>query len=106
MKTNMTYHAREERINRLNALIDYLGVGEVILSAPDTLHSDSIRCITSTGIIVIKAPNGTIITAYMATVDQAMAMFAYMGFKKIPYTLYRTIIYNNKRYAFIHEIKN
>lgn len=106
MKTNMTYHAREERINRLNALIDCLGVGEVVLSAPDKLHTDSVRCITSTGIMVIKGIDGTIITAYMATIDQATAMFSQMGFSKIPHTLYRTIVYNNKRYAFIHKIKN
>ena len=105
MKLSMTYHAREERFDRLSALIDYLGVGEIVLEVPDKYYTNSISCLTSTGIIIVKSSvNGVMITGYMASIRQATAMFYTVGISRIPRTLYQTINRNNKKYAFLAEL--
>lgn len=106
MKMNMTYHAREERIDRLTAIIDCLGdIGEVILETPSATHVGSVCCLTTLGVIVVKSQyNGVIITGYMASMDQVMAMFYSAGFKGVPHHLKRRVSYNNRTYAFLREI--
>lgn len=105
MKLSMTYHAREERFDRLSALVEYLGVGEIVLEVPDRVHIGSIRCITDTGIMFIKsADNGVVITAFMASVPQVSSMYHQLGFNKMPRYLYQRIVQNNKKYAFLKEI--
>ena len=105
MKLSMTYHAREERFDRLSALVDYLGVGEIVLEVPDKYYTNSISCLTSTGIIIVKSSvNGVMITGHMASIRQATAMFYTAGISRIPRTLYQTINRNNKKYAFLAEL--
>ena len=105
MKLSMTYHAREERFDRLSALVDYLGVGEIVLEVPDKYYTNSISCLTSTGIIIVKSSvNGVMITGYMASIRQATAMFYTAGISRIPRTLYQTINRNNKKYSFLAEL--
>ena len=105
MKTNMTYHAREERIDRLTAIIDCLGIGEIVLEVPDRIHIGSVRCITDTGVMFIKgADDGVIITAFMASVPQVSSMYHQIGFNKMPHYLYQRIVQNNKKYAFLKEL--
>jgi hypothetical protein len=106
MKANMTYHAREERIDRLTAIVDCLGdIGEIILETPSLNHANSTCCLTSLGVVIVKgATNGVIITGYLASMEQVMGMFYSAGFKGVPHHLKRRVSYNNRTFAFLKEM--
>lgn len=98
IRMEMTYHASVERLDRLAACVEHLGMSHFVYEAPDPKYPDTIRCLTSTGIIVIKsATSNTLITGWMATPKQVAAMFNGHAPKK----LFARIIKNNERFAFL-----
>lgn len=97
----MTYHARVERIDRIVACIQHLGVNEIVLEVRDNLKPDHIYSITDTGIILVRSYyDGTLITAYMATLPKIIALCQ----GNVPPALKKRVINNNKRYKFLLEM--
>jgi len=76
MISNLTTHAKRDRMARLEYIIDTVGVGKVMCEA--TFHDaregydDTVRQLTSTGVIIIKSSRNQVVTAYIATHDQAL----------------------------------
>ena len=101
MKTNMTYHARRERISRIDYIIDTVGIGEVIASiaTTDSLGRKGYQKLTSSGvIIVLSADERTVVTMFIATLGQACAVYKTdKNCKFLPDGLYKRIN-NNAKY--------
>lgn len=85
MKFTMTDHALE-RMPRLMRCITEVGVGDVILTARDDLHTGGrSRWLTSTGLILIVAEkDNALITGYMGTMSQVVAIYKANGIDTIP----------------------
>ena len=78
MKKNMTYHARFDRTNRIEYIINTIGIGNVVaeISTVDNQGRKGFQKLTDTGVIIIlSGDNKTIVTAYIATPDQACAVY-------------------------------
>lgn len=108
---SVSRHASEERINRLTKLIEVLGLddeGFVLETRNDLAHNNgTTSCLTSTGIIIIKnTKNGNLVTGYMATEKQVVGMYRSAGYNKVPNKIMRTVRRNNKKYAFLLNIKD
>lgn len=99
IKTKMTFHAQVERLDRLAACVEYLGIGEVALEA---VHNGVRFRLTSTGLCLVYAVNEeTLITGYMCTVNRCIAMYSACGYKRVPVGIFKTVTRNNKKYAFL-----
>ena len=97
----MTKHAYVDRFDRLAACVELLGYNEIIYERPDSRNSNVINCITDTGIVFVRAADdGKIITGYMATVKQLVAI--YQG--HVPQKLFNAAVKNNKKFAFLLEM--
>lgn len=98
MKTNMTYHARKDRMDRIEFILDNVGLGEVVAeTASKDSRGGTIR-LTSTGvIIVVSADNRTIVTTYIASVSQAIRVYSAAHYTtKLPNALYKKVAANAK----------
>lgn len=105
IRCEMSYHAREERLDRLASVVEYLGMSKIIFEAPDRRYKDSVRCLTSTGIIFVKDEHtGKIITGFMATVPQVMALYMKNGYQKVPPKIYARVKKNNERFSFLLDL--
>ena len=61
MKFKMTYHAQVERIDRLVACVQHIGVGEVIKEMPG--RNGRTELLTDTGLLlVVHSATNTLIT--------------------------------------------
>ena len=95
MKRNCSAHITNDRLDRINYIIDNIGFGEVIAEREwvDTIGKACVRQLTNTGvIIVLDANREKVVTMFVATVLQIKAM--YHG--KIANWLYRLAIKNEK----------
>lgn len=106
-KTTISYHASEERIERLTACLSTLGMNEYVLSVKDTeRNNNTTKFLTDTGIIIIRnSYNGNIVTGYMASVSQAIRMYKMAGFEKMPNGMYKKVTSNNKKHKNLLEIQ-
>lgn len=101
MKTNMTHHARFDRANRLNYIIDTIGIGEVMYTSYQKCYDgrDAFLKLTSTGVVVVTGKDNKIITAYIATVNEAIGIYRKAtGRHEMPAGLYKRICKNEKLY--------
>lgn len=99
MKIEMTHHASVDRLERLSACIEYLGMNEIIREVPDNRHNRlAFRCLTDTGIILIKGDDGKLITGYMATVAQVASLYPN---EKIPTAVLNRVKKNVQKYKFL-----
>lgn len=95
MKRNCSAHITNDRLDRVNYIIDNIGFGEVIAEREwiDTAGKACIRQLTNTGIIIVLDPNKEkVVTMFVATVLQIKAM--YHG--KIANWLYKLAVKNEK----------
>ena len=76
----MTYHCKVERRNRVNHIINKIGIGQVV---KESFNHGKYTCITDTGVTLIKTEKkDKIITMYVTTYKELVAVFG--GQKKIP----------------------
>lgn len=102
MMMKMTYHAQVERIDRLVACIEHLGVGEIIL---ETNFNNARLRLTSTGLCLVMDQGGEkLITGYMCPIDRCTAMYRSCGYTRVPEAVYKTVIRNNKKYKFLLQM--
>lgn len=94
----MTYHARVERLDRLVACMTHIGYNEFAYDLTDERNPEHFYTITDTGLILVRAADdGSLITGYMGTINQITAIFK----GNVPVSLRKTVIHNNKKYAFL-----
>ena len=104
IKTKMTFHARVERLDRLVACIEHLGIGEIALEA---VHNGVRFRLTTTGLCLIYAINEeTLITGYMCPTNKCIAMYNACGYKRVPVGIFKTVTRNNKKYAFLLNMQS
>ena len=97
----LTRHAQVDRMERLVECITHLGVNEIVYERVDTYKPTVKMAITDTGIILVRAVcDDSVITGYMATVKQAVALFQ----GRMPDALFRRVVHNNKKYSFLQNI--
>ena len=95
MKRNCSYHITNDRLDRINYIIENIGFGVVIAEREwiDTKGSRCVRQLTSTGVMIVLDDNKEkVVTMFVATVMQIKSMY----FGKIANWLYRLAIKNEK----------
>lgn len=101
-KVAMTRHAKVDRIDRLAACVEHLGVGELELEI--VYKGSRVRLMSSGMIFVYALHEERLITGYMGTVHRCMAMYAQSGYDRIPAPMYRVISRNEKKYRFLLDM--
>ena len=101
MMMKMTYHAKVERIDRICACIQHLGVNEIVVEVRGKADPDHLYCITDTGIVLVRSYyDGALITAYMGTISKVMALCS----GNVPPALKKRVVYNEKKFKFLLKI--
>lgn len=106
-KTTISYHANEERIERLTACLTTLGYNDFVLQVEDKKRgNNTTQFLTDTGIIIVRnSDNGNLVTGYMATVAQAIKMYRVAGYHKMPDGMYRRVVRNNEKHKELLKIQ-
>ena len=86
----MSYHCRIERADRVQHIVNEIGMGQII---KEKFVRNCYTCITDTGITIIK----TAVTMYVTTYRELVAV--YEGTKKIPSYLKKRVDRNQTRYT-------
>lgn len=98
--TNMTYHAEVDRATRFSIINKTVGFGNPVYIASDKKGRDATATLTDTGVLIVRDLTNKIITAYVASVKQAMDVYKRAtGNDKMPRKLWATINYNNNTEA-------
>lgn len=93
--TNMSAHAIIDRADRFSAIENSIGWGKPIAEAPDKQGNDATATLTDTGVLVVRNRDNMIITAFVATVRQAQAVWGRGHGGRMPQKLWNVINYNN-----------
>lgn len=101
MNEQMTYHVAVQRANRVQHIIDDIGIGQIVKEKYVRFSLEQAGrwvCLTDTGITIIKdEPKEKIITMYVTTQRELVAVFG--GTKKVPTYLRRKVDYNQSKYT-------
>lgn len=94
--TLMSSHGINERKNRFEVIENTIGWGRPKVTAVSHLDPTTYETLTSTGVIVVRSQENLIITAYVARVSQALAVWHNAkGAMPMPKWLWNVINYNN-----------
>ena len=95
----ITSHFINDHKARMNFIEKSVGVGNPVYTAPDRKGRDCYNILTDTGVMVVKAFDGTVITMWIASVRQADNIYkSATGDKKFSKSnpdLFWRIQYNN-----------
>lgn len=101
MNEKMTYHVQVQRAERMNHIINEIGIGQIIKEKYTRFSLEQAGryvCLTDTGITIIKSEDkSTIITMYVTTQKELVAVFG--GAKKIPPFLKKKVDHNQSKYT-------
>lgn len=101
MKEQMTYHVAVQRAERVQHIINDVGLGQIVkekYSRYDMTRAGRWICITDTGITIVKDdPKQKIITMYITTQRELIAVFG--GAKKVPGYLRKKVDHNQSKYT-------
>lgn len=101
MKEQMTYHVAVQRANRVQHIIDDIGLGQIIKEKYTRFSLEQAGrwvCLTDTGITIVKdEAKEKIITMYVTTQRELIAVFG--GVKKIPLFLKKKVAHNESKYT-------
>lgn len=90
-----TYHCQYERANRVQHIVEEIGVGQIVKKS---YTHGCYTCITDTGVTIIKtADEAKIITMYVTTYKELVAI--YNGEKKIPPFLKKKVNHNQSKFT-------
>lgn len=94
MKKNVifSHHALAERADRIAYIATTIGFGEIVHAVWD-VKNQNYRCITNTGVMIIKSRDDVIITMFIATYGQVEKL--YNG--NVPKSMSEVIRRNTKR---------
>lgn len=100
----LSHHASRDRVERLSRIVMEVGLGKSLLE----FKSEGRPCtITSTGVLMIWETEGTervLLTAYLLSVNKAMAIYKKNRQRDIPRGLYNTILRNLRVHEEIYHI--
>lgn len=105
MMIKMSEHASVDRIERLAYIATEIGIGEPVLSYEEEEYRTI--SLTDTGIVIIQdSYTKVLITAYVASIDRAYAMWHQVhGETQMPNSLYHQIVRNrNTHRPAVNEI--
>jgi len=99
----LTRHAKEDRRDR-REIARQIGIGKAVAEVRREREGSNtqyaIQMLTDTGLIVIIGDDGKIVTLYLATISQAIAIYSKAhGVCRLPDQLYRQIKINRTFYA-------
>lgn len=101
MKEQMSYHVAVQRANRVQHIIDDIGLGQIIKEKYTRFSLEQAGrwvCLTDTGITIVKTEDKQkIITMYVTTQRELVAVFG--GAKKIPLFLKKKVAHNESKYT-------
>lgn len=101
MKEQMTYHVAVQRANRVQHIVDDIGIGQVIKEKYVRFSLNEAGryiCLTDTGITIVKTEDKLkIITMYVTTQRELVAVFG--GSKKVPAFLRKKVDFNQSKYT-------
>lgn len=98
--TKFSFHVMVDRQTRINIIEKTIGWGDTFVEAPDEKGKNCTAILTTTGVIAIMASDGMLITAWIASVKQAMAVYARAtGTTKLPKKIWNVVNYNNNTEA-------
>lgn len=101
MKEQMTYHVAVQRANRVQHIIDDIGLGQIIKEKYTRFSLEQAGrwvCLTDTGITIIKdEAKEKVITMYVTTQRELVAVFG--GTKKVPLFLKKKVAHNESKYT-------
>ena len=101
MKEQMTYHVAVQRANRVQHIIDDIGLGQIIKEKYTRFSLEQAGrwvCLTDTGITIIKdEAKEKVITMYVTTQRELVAVFG--GAKKVPMFLKKKVAHNESKYT-------
>jgi hypothetical protein len=90
-----TYHVAVERANRVQNIIDQIGIGQVV---KEKFANGCYTCITDTGVTLIKSADKLkLVTMYVTTYKELVAV--YNGPKKIPPYLRKKVDHNQSLFT-------
>ena len=104
MKLKLSEHIINDRQNRAVAIVMAIGMGEVVLSIPDK-HPNRTASLTSTGVMLITADNGVVVTMYLATYEQIDKMY-HVAEKEIPKAIKKVVENNAKKHKEIFKMRD
>ena len=104
MKLKLSEHITNDRQNRAVAIVMAVGMGEVVLSIPDK-HPNRMVSITSTGVVLITADSGVVVTMYLATYEQVDKMY-HVAEKEIPKVIKKVVENNRKKHKEIFKMRD
>ena len=91
----LTYHCKVERAERVQKIVEQIGVGQIIKKS---FINNCYTCITDTGVTIIKTADETkIVTMYVTTYRELVVV--YNGEKKIPPFLKKKVNHNQSKYT-------
>lgn len=98
MLYKLSSHAIQHRSERLFHIITYIGLGEHIMCSSKGQKLDRYEALTDTGVLLVLTKDNLIITAYIASIDKATAIWrsCYKSDIKMPIKLYKTILQNQQ----------
>lgn len=95
----MTYHCGVERANRVQNIVEKIGIGQIV---KEKFVRNCFTCITDTGITIVKSADKLkVVTMYVTTYRELVSI--YEGTKKIPPYLKKKVDRNQT--FFTHEGK-
>ena len=101
MNEQMTYHVAVQRANRVQHIIDDIGIGQIVKEKYVRFSLEQAGryvCLTDTGITIVKTEDKLkIITMYVTTQRELVAVFG--GAKKVPPFLRKKVDYNQSKYT-------
>lgn len=101
LTVKMTYHARVERVERIEAIAEVIGFTKPVLEYIDIEDKKKYQ-LTSTGVILVMGlQSEALITAFMATHEQARKLYHLAGKSQISPKVEKKIIKNCKKYSFL-----
>lgn len=91
----MTYHCEVQRANRVQHIINDIGLGQVVR---EKYHNGVYLCITDTGVTLVKTEDKLkVITMYVTTYRELVAVYG--GPKKIPTFLKKKVDRNQTKFT-------
>lgn len=100
----LSRHASRDRVERLSRIVIEVGLGHSVFEG---ISDDRACTITSTGVLLIwdyESQSKVLLTAYLISIDKAMAICRKKGCEHIPNRLYNTIVKNTRIHKELYHI--
>lgn len=94
----LSQHARQDRVERLSRIVVEVGIGYAVFEYVERGRTCQI---TSTGVLMVYSVENTqrvLLTAYLLTMEKAVAVYRHRGYNDIPKMMVNTINKNKQKH--------